>query len=249
MVVAGMVLADLAVPAADTEALWYLTRGTGLVSLVLLTVVVALGIAQVRQWAAPGAGWPQLVVSGLHRNASLLTVVFLGLHIAASVIDGFAPIDWLAAVVPFESPYRRVWLGLGALAFDLLVALVITSLLRRHLGHRTWSLVHGTAYACWPLALVHGLGTGSDGTTGWVLAVDGLCLAAVLAAVAWRLAGDRRSPAAPRLGAGLAGLAVTGVIVAWAMTGPARPGWARRAGTPAELLAPTTTTTTTTVTR
>lgn len=174
----------------DSQALWYLTRGTGLVSTILLTLVVALGIAQVGRWTM--TGWPRFVVTGLHRNASLLAVVFLGVHIAAAVIDGYAPIDWIAAVVPFESPYRGLWLGLGALAFDLVIALVISSLVRRHLSYRVWSLVHWTAYACWPLAFVHGLGTGSDRATPWVLAVNGLCLAVIVAAVAWRVPSTTR---------------------------------------------------------
>jgi predicted ferric reductase len=220
--------------ALDTEALWYLTRGTGLVSLLLLTLVMVLGIVQVRQWRPEG--WPQFAATVLHRNASLLVIVFLGLHIASAVADGFAPIDWIAAVLPFESPYRSLWLGLGALSFDLLLALIITSLLRRRLSYRAWSTVHWLAYACWPLAFVHGLGTGTDGTTTWVLALDALCLAAVAGATAWRVVGARRTPARRRVLAGSAVAAVVVLTVAWALAGPAQAGWARKAGTPTDLL-------------
>ena len=220
--------------AVDAEALWYLTRGTGLVSIILLTIAVALGIAQVRQWSA--AGWPQFVLAALHRNASLLVVVFLAVHIASAIINGFAPIDWIAAVVPFQSPYRSLWLGLGTLAFDLLLALVATSLVRRHLSYRTWSLVHWTAYACWPLAFVHWLGTGTDGTTSWVLAINAACLVAVVAAITWRLLAQRRSPAFATVLAGGGGAALTALIVMWTLTGPAQVGWARKAGTPSDLL-------------
>jgi sulfoxide reductase heme-binding subunit YedZ len=221
--------------AVGSEALWYLTRGTGLVSMLLLTTVVVLGIAQVHRWATEG--WPQLVVAGLHKNASLLVVVFLGIHIVSTVVDGFAPIDWIDAVIPFTSAYRPLWLGLGALAFDLLLAVTITSLLRRHLRYRAWRAVHWLAYACWPIAFVHGLGTGSDGSTSWVLAIDAACLATVVGAVAWRIIAARDAPTGRRLGAGVLTGSATMLILTWALAGPMSASWARRAGTPTDLLA------------
>jgi hypothetical protein len=125
---------------ASTPALWYLARGSGTVSLGLLTLTVVLGITTSVRWAT--RRWPRLVVAGLHRNLSLLSLVFLGLHITTVVVDGYVPIRWLDAVVPFASSYHPLWLGLGALAFDILAALVVTSLLRVRLGHRVWRAVH-----------------------------------------------------------------------------------------------------------
>lgn len=168
------------------KALWYLTRGTGAVALLLLTVAVALGVVTSVRWASPR--WPRFVIEWLHRNVSLLVLVFLAVHVASSVIDGFVPLRWIDAVVPFSAGYRPLWVGLGALALDVLMALVVTSLLRVRLGYRTWRVVHWTAYACWPLALVHSLGAGSDAWRGWMLVVDGLVVIAVAAAACWRLA-------------------------------------------------------------
>jgi sulfoxide reductase heme-binding subunit YedZ len=163
-------------------------------------------------------------------------LVFLAVHIASSVIDAFAPIPWIAAVVPYASSYRPFWLGLGALAFDLLIALVVTSLLRQRIGLRTWRAVHWLAYACWPIAFVHGLGTGSDGRVGWVQALDLVCLAAVVGAVVWRLAvGWERDPGRRAAGA-VAGALVVLVVLGWSATGPTQPGWSRKAGTPASVL-------------
>lgn len=212
-------------------ALWYLTRGTGIVALLLLTLSVGLGIVEVKQWHSPG--FPRFVTAGLHRNVSLLSVAFVAVHVATTVVDGFAPIGWLDAVVPFHSPYRPLWLGLGALSSDLLLALIVTSLLRRRLGYRSWKAVHWAAYACWPIALVHGLGTGTDVRQGWALGLYGLCLAAVIAAVGWRLVGgwdDQRRPAA------VASVVVPVAIVAWLLAGPLQPGWSERAGTPPAVL-------------
>ncbi len=172
--------------AVNTEALWYLTRGTGVVSIVLLTITTVLGILQVQRWQSNG--WPRFVIAAVHKNVSLLAVAFLAVHIGAAIIDGYTPIRWLDAIVPFRSAYRPLWLGLGAVALDLLLALVITSLLRQRLGYTAWRAVHWTAYACWPIAFVHGLGIGTDTGRSWVLLLDGLCLTAVIAATLWRVA-------------------------------------------------------------
>ncbi len=169
----------------DTPPLWYLSRGSGVVTLVLLTVTVVLGITTSARWAT--AHWPRFVVVGLHRNLSLLAVAFLGLHITTTVVDGYVPIRWLDVVVPFVSAYKPLWLGLGAIAFDLLAAVLVTSLLRSRLSQPVWRAVHWLAYGCWPVAVVHGLGIGSDSRQAWLLLIDSLAVVAVVAAGWWRL--------------------------------------------------------------
>ena len=219
--------------AANAQALWYLTRGTGLVALVLLTASVVLGIMETSEWSGPH--WPRFLTAGLHRNISLLATAFLAVHIATAVLDGFAPIGWLDGVVPFLAGYRPLWLGLGTVAFDLMVALVITSLVRRHLGYPAWRAIHWLSYACWPLALVHGLGTGSDTSLGWVLVLSLGCLAVAALAVWWRLWKTRSAtPAHPgaRAVAVVASVVVPLAVVVWLFAGPLQPGWAVRAGTP-----------------
>jgi predicted ferric reductase len=172
--------------AAAPKALWYLTRGSGIVSLGLLTGTVILGVTTSVRWAT--ARWPRFIVEGLHKNVSLLAVVFLGVHIVTAVVDGYVPIRWLDVVVPFGSQYQPLWLGMGALAFDCLAAVIITSLVRVRIGHRVWRAVHWLAYACWPIAVVHGLGIGSDRGQTWMRIIDVVVVAAVFAAVCWRLA-------------------------------------------------------------
>jgi methionine sulfoxide reductase heme-binding subunit len=174
--------------ATNIKALWYLTRATGLVSLLLLTASVVLGILGAKRWTSPR--WPRFVTGGLHRNLSLLAVAFVAVHVVTAVTDSFVTITWVNAFVPFTGTYRPLWLGLGAVAGDLLIALIVTSLARPWIGYRVWRAVHWAAYACWPIALVHGLGTGTDVGNGWARAVFIGCLAAVAAATWWRL--DRR---------------------------------------------------------
>jgi methionine sulfoxide reductase heme-binding subunit len=214
--------------------MWYLTRSTGAVALVLLTLAVALGVIDVRRLSTPR--WPRFVVDALHRNVSLLSVVFLVLHVLTSVLDGFAPISLLDAVVPFGSSYRPLWLGLGAVSLDLLLAVTITSLLRRHMGYGLWRTVHWFAYASWPVALVHGLGTGSDAQSTWLLLLSVGCLAIVLASVLLRAVDGWPEHARAR-GAALGGAAIFSAALAlWLPSGPLGHDWARRSGTPASLL-------------
>jgi len=184
--------AAIAAAATTTKAFWYLTRGSGVVSLLLLTASVVLGVTVTARWAT--AHWPRFLVEGLHKNISLLSIVFLGVHIVTAVVDGYAPIRWLDAVVPFGSQYQPLWLGLGALAFDFLIAVAVTSVLRVRVGHRVWRAVHWLAYACWPVAIVHGLGIGSDSGQAWMQLLDVVATAAVVGAVTWRLSLGAREP-------------------------------------------------------
>ena len=224
---------SIAVAASGPTAMWYLTRGSGAVSLILLTASAVLGTLDVRRWRAEG--WPRFVVAAIHRNVSLFVVVFVVIHVVTSVLDGFAPIALTHAVIPFVSPYRPLWLGLGALSFDLLLALVVTSLLRARIGTRAWRTVHWLSYVCWPVAVLHGLGAGSDPKQAWLLAVTAACVAAMVAAVLARLT----LPAVrsgPRTWGSAAALLLPVGLVAWAVQGPLASGWASRAGTPAALL-------------
>ena len=173
----------------------------------------------------------------LHRNLALLTVSMLAVHIITAVADPYAPIRLADAVLPFRSAYRPIWVGLGALAFDLLLALIITSLLRARVGQRVWRTVHWAAYASWPVALAHGLGTGTDVKQNWLLALTVLCALTALAAVLWRIL--RVGGPNGRQKATAVGLAVVVSVglAAWVEVGPLAPHWAARAGTPSKLLA------------
>jgi sulfoxide reductase heme-binding subunit YedZ len=175
-------------PLARRDALtadWYLMRGSGVVSLLLLTIVVALGIATANRFRPRGL--PLFVTTTVHRNASLLAVVFLGIHVATAVIDPDASVQLLAVVVPFTADWSPFWVGLGTLALDLVGALIVTSLVRKHLAHHVWRSIHWAAYGAWPLAFVHGLGAGSDVRTDWLRAVNVACVIALGTALAWRL--------------------------------------------------------------
>jgi sulfoxide reductase heme-binding subunit YedZ len=159
---------------------WSLLRATGVVSLVLLTLVLALGIASANRWTA--GRMPRFVTAAVHRSLSLLSVVFVGIHVVSTLVDRDAAVSLAGVVVPSPS-----WLGAGALSLDLVAALVVTSLLRRRLGYRRWRAVHWLAYLSWPAAFAHGIGLGTDASSAWFRALALGCLGIVAAAAAWRL--------------------------------------------------------------
>jgi sulfoxide reductase heme-binding subunit YedZ len=170
---------------ASSTAVWYLMRSTGVVSQVLLSAVMALGIATTNRWSPRST--PRFVTAALHRSISLLSVSFVGVHVVTSVVDPNAAVGVVAVVVPFVGAGNPFWVGLGAISLDLVAALIVSSLLRRHLGYRAWHAIHWGAYLSWPVALAHGLGIGTDGTSLWFIVVAIVCIATVSAALAWRL--------------------------------------------------------------
>ncbi len=219
--------------AAGPSAYWYLSRGTGVVALLLLTASVVLGVLGPLRYTAER--WPRFAIDSLHRDVSLLVVAVLVVHILTSVLDSFAPIRLIDAVIPFVSLYRPLWLGLGALSFDLIIALVITSLVRRRLGYRSWRRIHWLAYASWPVAVFHGLGTGTDTKLWWMLLLTVACVAAVVVAVAVRISRARPENEAVRVPALVLTIATPVALAIFTLAGPLEHGWARRAGTPTSL--------------
>lgn len=177
--------AALGIVVTSSTPLWYLSRATGLVDLVLFSVVVVLGVLQVARWSRPG--WPRFVMLGLHRNASLLAVGLLAAHIVTAELDTFVHVGLASVVVPGASPYKPLWIGLGTFALDLMVVVTLTSLVRNRLGFRTWRAIHWMAYAAWPAAIFHTFGAGGDTNTKWGLALVAACMAAVALAVVWRV--------------------------------------------------------------
>lgn len=163
-----------------SPVLWYLTRATGIVALVLLTGTLVLGAITASR--ASSRAWPGWARQALHRQVSLLTVVFLTIHILTTVLDSFVHVGWAAIVVPFASSYKTLWVGAGTIAFDLLLAVAVSSLVRHHMSAPAWRALHWLAYVCWPIAVLHAVGTGTDMRQPWAVGLVVGCVAAVAAA-------------------------------------------------------------------
>lgn len=175
-----------------TNALWYFGRGFGVSALVLFTLTTVLGI--VTRSGRPLPGLPRFAVTTVHRTTSLSALLFLTLHVATLLFDPYAQLRLIDIVVPFVGSYRPIWQGLGTVAADVVVILIVSSLLRHRLGLRVWRALHWAAYLCWPVAVAHVLGNGTDRTAGWLLSIVAACVALVLGAVGWRLAGATFAP-------------------------------------------------------
>ena len=167
--------------------LWYANRGTGVVLLVLLTMTTLLGVLSTHGDA--GGRVPRFLTQAMHRSLSLTCVALLLAHVATAVVDEYVDIRWWQVVVPVGATYRPLWLGLGTVAFDLVLVVVVTSLLRSRLPHRAWRPLHLSAYACWMLAVAHGIGIGTDVTSTWARTTGQVCVGAVSLAAGLRLVG------------------------------------------------------------
>ncbi len=185
---------------SGTTVFWYASRATGVVALLLLTAVLVLGILVNRQGRLPGL--PRFAVTGIHRNLSLLAVAFIAIHVLTAVLDTYVHIPLLSAVIPFASGYERLWLGLGAISLDLMLAMIVTSLLRGRMNRVLWRAIHLLAYASWPVAFAHSIGSSTDLHQGWLLDLAVGCALVVAVAVIWRLAhAARQVPRAGRVAA------------------------------------------------
>ena len=173
------------------QLLWFASRGSGIVSLLLLTAVTVLGLISVVRWQR--ASWPRFLTADLHSNLALLSIVFVAVHIVAAILDPFAKLGITSAVIPFASSYRPLWVGLGVISLYLFVAMIVTSLLRERIGQRAWRAVHWVAYAAWPLAVLHSAGSGSDAFSTWMLALQIGCVVVVVGALILRLLAARNN--------------------------------------------------------
>lgn len=168
----------------DPRLLWWIDRSAGLMSLLLLTLAMLLGVASMGR---PGSALrTRLHAQAMHRQLALLASFLLVVHVGTAIADSFVPLTLGDVLVPFRAKYRPLWIGLGTAAVDVLLAVVVTSALRTRLPERAWRRVHLLAYLLWPLSIVHALGSGSDLHTRVVPAVGAACLMAVAWAAGWR---------------------------------------------------------------
>ena len=207
---------------------WDTARAGGFAAYILLTLAVTAGLILRNRWQSDR--WPRLITNELHGYLSLLGLVFIAVHVAAVTIDPFTHFGLKEIVVPFASHYRPLWMGLGIVSLYLLLAVWLSTRLRKRIGHRLWRQVHLLAFLVYAAATVHGLASGSDTRTSWAMGIYGVSVAVVGGLTARRLLvpvarTDRSRP----LGAALTGLAVAGVAT-WAFVGPFAAQWGLRAG-------------------
>ena len=144
----------------EVSIVWVVERATGLTALALLSLAVFLG-------AVTSAGWssrrfPEVRSVLLHRNVSLLSLIFLAIHVVGVLADSYVDVPLSAVIVPFTSPYQTLGVALGTVAFDLTLAVLATSYLRDRMNRRAWFWIHALTYVLWITATVHALAAGYE---------------------------------------------------------------------------------------
>jgi Ferric reductase like transmembrane component len=170
--------------ALTSPYLWYTTRATGLVTMILFTLVVTLGTLVANR--VGGARVGRFELNELHRSISMVAIVFLVIHIATTVLDSFVKTGLVSAFIPMTSAYKRVPVALGAVALDLMLAVWISSLMKARVANRTWRFIHWFSWLGFATSIVHAVTVGTDAHGGVGLALVVACGLAGTLAGAWR---------------------------------------------------------------
>ncbi|MDA8209185.1 MAG: hypothetical protein M0Z92_09335, partial [Actinomycetota bacterium] len=216
------------------------------IAMVLLALVVILGMVTATK-AAP-KGFAKFLVPDLHRRLSISAAVFLGVHIVTALLDSFVHIGLAASIIPFVSSYRPVWVGFGAIAFDLLVVVIATSVVRHRFSQGPWKKIHYLSWLVVSFALFHAIGTGSDARVGLVEVVYIALVGVVALAAIFRTATDAQLRKLAKIGGSAVIVAVPVMALGWSLKGPLRTGWASASSSFSLLPKVTTTTAGTTTT-
>jgi methionine sulfoxide reductase heme-binding subunit len=174
--------------------LWFLSRALGAMALLLFSLVMVLGILHNTSVVKNAElGLPRFVLVALHRNLSLISLVFIALHVITVIVTDYVHLRVIDVFVPGIAPFNPIAAALGTVATDLLIAITVTSMLRQRISRRLWIWVHWTSYLCWPVAVVHAvLNVIPRGTTWWTLVIPLVSLIAVVVALLYRRRDRRR---------------------------------------------------------
>jgi len=173
--------------ALTTPYLWYATRATGIVTMLLFTAVVALGTLVANRVGGTFIG--RFEINEVHRSLTMVAVVFLVIHIVTTVLDSFVSTGLISAVVPMTSAYKRIPVALGAVGFDLILAVWISSLLKLRIKNQSWRFIHWFSWLAYAISLVHGYLTGTDAHHGIGMMLVIGCGGFVALAALWRFLG------------------------------------------------------------
>jgi len=149
---------------------WDVARAGGFTAYVLLTMAVVVGLMLSTKVQSPNR-WPRLLNSELHNFLTLLSAIFMVVHVLAVWLDPFTHFGWNEILIPLASHYRPVWMALGIVALYLGIAIGISTWLRPRIGYTWWRRLHVLTLVIYALVTVHGIGTGSDTHTWWGLGI------------------------------------------------------------------------------
>lgn len=166
---------------------WYSVRASGYTALILLTLSMALGLLLSLGVHSPR--WPRFLTNDLHAYTTLVSLIFIAVHIATTIADPYIHFGLAGALVPFATGYRTWAMAMGIVATYLMLAIWISSQLRRQIGWRTWRALHYAVYAVYGLSVAHTIWAGEDAGAGWGLSITLASVAVVAGLTAFRVIG------------------------------------------------------------
>lgn len=165
---------------------WDVARAGGWTAYILLALAVIVGLLLSTQIQSPKR-WPRIINSELHNFLTLLSTIFLGVHILAVWIDPYTRFGWRDMFIPFVSTYRPFWMAMGIVSLYCGIAIGISTLLRPYIGYAWWRRLHVLTLGIYVIATIHGIGTGSDTQTWWAFALYAISGVTVFSLVIHRI--------------------------------------------------------------
>jgi len=154
----------------DPKAYWYLSRGSAFVALGLLWISMLLGLLITDKIAKSWPGAP--AAFAIHEYVSLLGLVFGAFHALILLGDHYINYQIAQILVPFGSiNYHPVWVGVGQIGFYAWAIISATFYVRQLIGPKAWRLIHFASFFNFAVAMIHGLGAGTDHATIWAQAI------------------------------------------------------------------------------
>jgi sulfoxide reductase heme-binding subunit YedZ len=147
--------------AADsTQIWWYVTRSAGIIAYLLLWFSTVWGLAVPSRLLNPVL--EQTFTVDFHEFISLLSIGFTLLHVFVLTVDRFLPYTPLQILVPFLSPYRPFWVGMGVIAFYITLLVTVTFYFRSKIGVKTFRSIHVLSLLGYLGVTLHGIYAGTD---------------------------------------------------------------------------------------
>ena len=139
---------------------WFIARITGLSAFAVLSLAVLSGEAlrtSVLDFLATNRA-----LRRLHDFTTPLWIPLAFVHVVALVFDKTARIGVQDLVVPFQTGYGQLAIGLGTISLDIIVVVTMTSWLRSHMNNTAWTWIHRTAYVGFVAIFFHAALSGTD---------------------------------------------------------------------------------------
>jgi predicted ferric reductase len=171
--------------AADSQQLWwYVTRSAGILAYLLLWLSTVWGLAVPSRIIQPLLD--QGSTFDFHQFISLLSIGFVLLHVLVLTLDRYLPYSTLQILIPFLSPYRPLWVGIGVISFYLILLVTVTFYLRTRIGMNTFRAIHVLSLAGYLGVTLHGFYSGTDSPLlSMQLLYRGTALVVVFLTVYW----------------------------------------------------------------